>query len=64
MAHTQTRHRSHVACRQRAHIPLPAVEDVAPRRLDVLRPSWLAPRQRERRDPQPPARRLRLRRGC
>ena len=60
MAHTQTRHRSHVAYRQRAQIPLPAVEDVAPRRLDVLRPSWLAPRQLERRDPQPPARRLRL----
>jgi hypothetical protein len=61
MAHTQTRHRSHVECRHRAQIPLPAVEDVEQRLLDVLSPSWLAPRQLERRDPQPPERRIRMR---
>lgn len=32
-----------------------------PRRLEVLSPSWLAPRQLERRDPRPPQRLIRLR---
>jgi len=61
MAHKQTRHRSHVEFRHRSQIPLPAVEDVEQRRLDVLRPSLLAPRQLERRDPPQPERLIRMR---
>jgi hypothetical protein len=61
MAHKQTRHRSHLEFRHRSQIPLPAVEDVEQRLLDVLSPSLLAPRQLERRDPQQPERLIRMR---
>ena len=61
MAYKQTRHRSHAEFRHRAQIPLPAVEDVEQRLMDVLRPSLRAPRQLERRDPRPPQRRIRMR---
>jgi IS4 transposase len=47
--------------RHRSQIPLPAVEDVEQRLLDVLSPSLLAPRQLERRDPQQPERLIRMR---
>jgi len=47
--------------RHRSQIPLPAVEDVEPRLLDVLSPSLLAPRHLERRDPQQPERLIRMR---
>ena len=39
MAHKQTRPRPHAACRHRSQLPLPAVEDVEQRLLDVLSPS-------------------------
>jgi IS4 transposase len=61
MAHKQTRHRSHAEFRHRSQIPLPAVEDVEQRLLDVLSPSLLAPRQLERRDPRQPERLIRMR---
>jgi IS4 transposase len=61
MAHKQTRHRSHLEFRHRSQIPLPAVEDVEQRLLDVLSPSLLAPRQLERHDPQQPERLIRMR---
>jgi Transposase DDE domain len=61
MAHKLTRHRSHLEFRHRSQIPLPAVEDVEQRLLDVLSPSLLAPRQLERRDPQQPERLIRMR---
>jgi Transposase DDE domain len=61
MAYKQTRHRSHAEFRHRSQIPLPAVEDVEQRLMDVLRPSLLAPRQLERRDPRQPQRRIRMR---
>ena len=48
MAYKQTRHRSHAEFRHRAQIPLPAVEDVEQRLMDVLRPSLRAPRQPQR----------------
>jgi Transposase DDE domain len=61
MAHKQTRHGSHSEFRHRSQIPLPAVEDVEQRLLDVLSPSLLAPRQLERRDPRQPERLIRMR---
>jgi Transposase DDE domain len=61
MAHKQTRHRSHADFRHRSQTPLPAVEDVEQRLMDVLSPSLLAPRQLERRDPRPPHRLIRMR---
>ena len=61
MTHKQTRHRSHADFRHRSQLPLPAVEDVEQRLLDVLSPSLLAPRQLERRDPQQPQRLIRMR---
>ena len=61
MAHTQTRHRSHVDFRHRSQIPLPAVEDVEQQLMDALNPSLLAPRQLERRDPRQPQRLIRRR---
>ena len=61
MAYKQTRHRSHAEFRHRSQIPLPAVEDVEQRLMDVLSPSLLAPRQLERRDPRLPQRRIRMR---
>jgi len=61
MAHKQTRPQSHRDFRHRSQIPLPAVEDVEQRLLDVLSPSLLAPRQLERRDPRQPQRLIRMR---
>ena len=61
MAHKQTRHRSHPDFRHRSQLPLPAVDDVEQRLLDVLSPSLLAPRQLERRDPRQPQRLIRMR---
>jgi hypothetical protein len=61
MAHKQTRPRSHQDFRHRSQIPLPAVEDVEQRLMDVLSPSLLAPRQLERRDPRQPQRLIRMR---
>jgi hypothetical protein len=61
MVQQQTQHRPHLEFRHRAQISLPAVDDVEQRRLEVLRPSLLAPRQWERRDPRPPQRLIRLR---
>src|ERR671924_1400602 len=61
MAHKRTRHRSHSDFRHRSQTPLPAVEDVEQRLLEVLSPSLLAPRQLERRDPRQPQRLIRMR---
>lgn len=61
MAHKQIRPWSHAECRHRAQMPLPAVAEVAPRRLDGLTPSLRAPRQLDRHDPQPPQRLIRMR---
>lgn len=61
MAHEQTRHRSHSDFRHRSQTPLPALDDVEQRLLDVLSPSLLAPRQLERRDPRQPDRLIRRR---
>ena len=61
MAHKQTRHRSHSDFRHRSQTPLPALDDVEQRLLDVLSPSLLAPRQLERRDPRQPDRLIRMR---
>jgi Transposase DDE domain len=61
MAHKQTRHRSHLDFRHRSQSPLPAVDEVDQRLMDVLSPSLLAPRQLERRDPRQPQRLIRMR---
>ena len=61
MAHKRTRPRSHAEFRHRSQIPMPAVEEVEQRLLDVLSPSLLAPRQLERRDPRQPHRLIRMR---
>jgi Transposase DDE domain len=61
MAHKQTRPRSHTDFRHRSQIPVPAVDEVEQRLLDVLSPSLLAPRQLERRDPRQPQRLIRMR---
>jgi DDE family transposase len=61
MAHKQTSPRSHTDVRHRSPIPLPTVDEVEQRLMEVLRPSLLAPRQRERRDPRQPQRRIRMR---
>lgn len=61
MAHTQTRHRSQVDVRHRSQSPVPAVDEVEQRLMDVLSPSWLAPRQLERRAPRQPQRLIRMR---
>ena len=61
MAHQQQRHRPHVDFRHRSQIPMPAVEDVEQRLMDLLSPSLLAPRQLERRDPRQPQRLIRMR---
>src|SRR5882724_2729279 len=61
MAHKQTRSWSHPDFRHRSQSPLPAVDDVEQRLLDVLSPSLLAPRQLERRDPRQPQRLIRMR---
>jgi hypothetical protein len=61
MAHKQTRPQSHRDFRHRSQSPLPAVDEVEQRLLEVLSPSLLAPRQLERRDPRQPQRLIRLR---
>ena len=61
MAHKHTRPRPHAEFRHRSQIPMPAVEEVEQRLLDVLSPSLLAPRQMERRDPRQPQRLIRMR---
>src|ERR671922_1089423 len=61
MAHQQTRPRPHPDFRHRSQIPLPAVDEVEQRLMDVLSPSLLAPRQLERRDPRQPQRLIRMR---
>ena len=61
MAQQHTPHRPHLEFRHRSQIPLPAVDDVEQRRLEVLSPSLLAPRQLERRDPRQPQRLIRMR---
>ena len=61
MAHKQTRHRSHPDFRHRSQIPLPAVDDVEQRLLDMRSPSLLAPRQLERHAPRQPQRLIRMR---
>ena len=61
MAHKQTRYWSHLDFRHRSQVPLPTVDDVEPRLMEVLSPSWLAPRQLERRDPRQPQRLIRMR---
>src|SRR4030095_8371458 len=61
MARKHTRSRPHAEFRHRSQIPLPAVEDVEQRLLDVLSPSLLAPRQLERCDPRQPQRLIRMR---
>jgi hypothetical protein len=60
MAHKQTRQRSPSDFRHRSQTPLPTVEDVEQRLMDVLSPSLLAPRQLERHDPRPPHRLIRM----
>ena len=61
MAHKHASPCPHAEFRHRSPIPLPAVAEVAPRLVALLSPSWLAPRQLERRDPRPPQRVIRLR---
>src|SRR5262252_6689609 len=61
MAHKPTRSRPHAEFRHRSQIPMPAVEEVEQRLMDVLSPSLLAPRQLERRDPRQPHRLIRMR---
>jgi hypothetical protein len=61
MARKQTRHRSQPDFRHRSQIPLPAVDEVEQRLMDVLSPSLLAPRQLERHDPRQPQRLIRMR---
>src|SRR5919108_5877837 len=61
MAHKHTRSRPHAEFRHRSQIPMPAVEEVEQRLLEVLSPSLLAPRQLERRDPRQPQRLIRMR---
>src|SRR6266403_1368681 len=60
-AHKHTRSRPHAEFRHRSQVPMPAVEEVEQRLLDVLSPALLAPRQLERRDPRQPQRLIRMR---
>ena len=61
LAHQQTRPRSQAEFRHRSQVPLPAVDAVEQRLMEVLSPSWLAPRPLERRDPRQPQRLIRMR---
>src|SRR5215467_3170434 len=61
MARKHTRSRTLAEFRHRSQIPMPAVEEVEQRLMDVLSPSLLAPRQLERRDPRQPHRLIRMR---
>jgi len=61
MVHKRTSPRPHAEFRHRSQSPMPAVAEVEQRWLDGLNPSWLAPRQLERRAPRQPPRLLRMR---
>ena len=61
MAQKHTRPRPHAEFRHRSQVPMPAVEEVEQRLTDLLGPSFLAPRQFERRDPRQPQRLIRMR---
>jgi hypothetical protein len=61
MAHKHTKPRPHAEFRHRSQIPMPAVEEVEQRLIDLLSPSLLAPRHMERRDPRQPQRVIRMR---
>src|SRR2546423_14209235 len=61
MAHKHTRSRPHADFRHRSQSPMPAVEEVEQQLVALLRPSLLAPRQMERRDPRQPQRVIRMR---
>jgi hypothetical protein len=61
MVHKRTRQWPYPDFRHRSQVPLPAVDDVEQRLLDVLSPLWLAPRQLERHDPRQPQRLIRIR---
>ena len=61
MARKHARPHPHAEFRHRSQIPMPAVEDVEQRLTELLSPSWLAPRQLERRDPRQPQRLIRMR---
>jgi hypothetical protein len=61
MTHKHTSFRPHSEFRHRSQVPMPAVEEVEQRLLDVLSPALLAPRQLERRDPRQPQRLIRMR---
>jgi len=61
MAHKHARPRPHAEFRHRSQIPMPAVEEVEQRLMELLSPSLLAPRQMERRDPRQPQRVIRMR---
>ena len=61
MAHKHARPRPHAEFRHRSQVPMPAVEEVEQRLVDLLSPSLLAPRQMERYDPRQPQRVIRMR---
>ena len=61
MAHKHARPCPHAEFRHRSQIPMPAVEEVEQRLVELLSPSLLAPRQMERRDPRQPQRVIRMR---
>jgi hypothetical protein len=61
MAHKHARPCPHAEFRHRSQIPMPAVEEVEQRLVELLSPSLLAPRQMERRDPRQPQRIIRMR---
>jgi hypothetical protein len=61
MAHKHERPHPHTEFRHRSQIPMPAVEDVEQRLVELLSSSLLAPRQMERRDPRQPQRLIRMR---
>ena len=61
MAHKHERPHPHAEFRHRSQVPMPAVEDVEQRLVELLSSSLLAPRQMERRDPRQPQRLIRMR---
>jgi hypothetical protein len=61
MAKSSKRRRGNPDFRHRVPSPLPAVAEIEAELYALLTPALLAPRQLERRDPQDPARRIRLR---
>jgi hypothetical protein len=62
MADRRPTHRAPMACRHRVPMPMPAGDEGAHPWTDLLSPSLLAPRPRERRDPRQPQRLIRRRR--